>query len=211
VWAHEEALERECGYRGAQPYWDETLDAGAFTTSILLDPVYGFGGNGVGASRCIQDGPFANYTNSLGPGYLINDHCIDRTIVDFISLAALPMYANRCLAMTSWLDFWPCVEGSPHTAGHGAIGSQMTNPISSPGDPLFYLHHAWLDMLWAKWQAQSPAVRLSEMGGKNKGDLATEFPGPLFPPDLPPPGAGGGGGGGGPPPAMDLTRPADVP
>jgi hypothetical protein len=35
VWAHEQALERECGYKGGQPYWDEAFDAGSFTTSVL--------------------------------------------------------------------------------------------------------------------------------------------------------------------------------
>ncbi|KAM7188567.1 hypothetical protein V8F33_010532 [Rhypophila sp. PSN 637] len=213
VWEHEQALRRECGYTGAHPYWNETQDAGAFTTSILLDPVYGFGGNGVGASRCIADGPFANYTNALGPGYAINDHCIDRTIQDFVSWAAHKQYMDRCLAKSTWLDFWVCVEGAPHTAGHGGIGSQMSNPVSSPGDPLFYLHHAYLDMLWAKWQAQNPSVRLTEMGGKNLGDLATEFPGELFPADIPPPpgfpGAPAPGGPGAP--VFNLTRPWDVP
>ncbi|KAK0620901.1 hypothetical protein B0T14DRAFT_405614, partial [Immersiella caudata] len=210
VWAHEQALERECGYKGGQPYWDETLDAGSFTTSAILDPVFGFGGNGVGASRCIADGPFANYTNSLGPSYAINDHCIDRTIQDYVSWAAHAQYRNRCLAMTNWLDFWPCIEASPHTAGHGGVGSQMSNPISSPGDPLFFLHHAWLDQLWAQWQAADPATRLNAMGGKNKGDFATEFPGPLIPGDIPPPPGfpltppGG-------PPVINTTRPAEVP
>jgi len=211
VWAHEEALRRECGYRGAQPYWNETIDAGSFSTSALLDPVFGFGGNGVGASRCIADGPFVNYTNTLGPGYIINDHCIDRTITDFVSWAGHKQYADRCLAKANWLDFSFCVEGGPHNAGHGGVGSQMGNPISSPGDPLFYLHHAYLDMLWAKWQAVNPTVRLTEMGGKNLGGLSTEFPGELFPTDIPPPpGFPGFGGPGGPPP-VDLSRPSDVP
>ncbi|KAK1751191.1 hypothetical protein QBC47DRAFT_85536 [Echria macrotheca] len=211
VWAHEEALRRECGYRGAQPYWNETQDAGSFSTSVVLDPTTGFGGNGVGASRCIVDGPFANYTNSLGPGYLINDHCIDRSVTDFVSWAAHKQYADRCLAKSDWLSFWTCVEAAPHTSGHAGIGSQMTNPISSPGDPIFYLHHAYLDMLWAKWQALNPSVRLTEMGGKNLGNLAVEFPGELFPTDIPPPPGFNPGAGGGGPPVVDVTRPADVP
>ncbi|KAK0641977.1 hypothetical protein B0T16DRAFT_431564 [Cercophora newfieldiana] len=195
VWAHEQALEKECGYKGGQPYWDEPLDAGFFSTSVVLDPVTGFGGNGVGASRCIADGPFANYTNALGPSYAVNDHCIERTIMDFVSWATHAQYRDRCLAKTSWLDFWTCVEASPHNGGHGGVGSQMSNPISSPGDPLFFLHHAWLDQIWA-----------------HKGNLTLEFPGDLFPSGIPPPpGFPGSAPGGGGPPAPDLTRPADVP
>ena len=109
----------------------------------------------------------------------------------------------------------------------------MVNPVSSPGDPIFFLHHAWLDRLWAKWQAEDPANRLKDMTGNNRGVLGG-FPGgpsapgiPNFPgvpgggggggiPGLPggPPRGGGGGGAGGPPagiPLGNLTRPFDVP
>ena len=44
----------------------------------------------------------------------------------------------------------------------------MSNPISSPGDPVFYLHHTWLDKIWWDWQKQDLTGRLTEMGGPNK-------------------------------------------
>lgn len=43
----------------------------------------------------------------------------------------------------------------------------MLNPISSPGDPLFYMHHTWLDKIWAEWQDARPATRLMAIGGSN--------------------------------------------
>ncbi|KAK0657776.1 hypothetical protein B0T16DRAFT_386256 [Cercophora newfieldiana] len=220
IFAHEQALRKECGYTGAQPYWEEGRDAGAFSKSILLDPVLGFGGNGVGPNKCIQDGPFANYTNSLGPGYLVQDHCIDRDINDLFSTTAAAATVERCLNTTTYLDFWPCIENGPHGAGHGGIGAQMLNPVSSPGDPIFFLHHAWLDWLWAKWQAKDPKARLTDMGGNNKGVLGGVFGGPSSPGFGAPGGPGGPGfpGGGAPPPnipggftPVNLTRPNDVP
>jgi tyrosinase len=51
----------------------------------------------------------------------------------------------------------------------------MIDIWSSPGDPLFYLHHAWLDKQWFDWQAKNPAVRLSEMGGPNQGWNITQL------------------------------------
>lgn len=53
----------------------------------------------------------------------------------------------------------------PHTAGHTAIGGLQNDPFASPGDPVFYLHHAQLDRVWAIWQAQNPETRTYEIGG----------------------------------------------
>ncbi|KAK4444129.1 hypothetical protein QBC34DRAFT_309592 [Podospora aff. communis PSN243] len=212
VSAHEQALRKECGYTGAQPYWEETRDAGAFSKSVVLDPIYGFGGDGVAPDNCIADGPFANYTNSLGPGYLVNDHCIDRDINDRFSNSAAKATVDRCLGMETFITFWPCIEGGPHGAGHGGIGAQMVNPVSSPGDPIFFLHHTWLDWLWAKWQAKDPEARHVDVGGNNKGVLGGVFGGPSAPGfggggGFGPPGGGGGGGFA----PVNLTRPNDVP
>lgn len=44
----------------------------------------------------------------------------------------------------------------------------MGNPISSSGDPIFYLHHAWLDKIWWDWQSRDLPARLSEMAGENR-------------------------------------------
>ena len=32
----------------------------------------------------------------------------------------------------------------------------MLDPFNSPNDPLFFLHHANLDQLWALWEEQDP-------------------------------------------------------
>ena len=44
----------------------------------------------------------------------------------------------------------------------------MLNVFSSPGDPIFYLHHTWLDKLWWDWQSQNLTSRVKEIGGTNK-------------------------------------------
>jgi len=204
--AHEEALRNECGYAGAQPYWDEPLDAGHFSKSILLhnptNPDLTFGGDGdPSRNNCIQTGPFATYTNPIGPGYVINDHCIDRRINDAISGSAQPSVVQACMDKTTWMEFWPCIENrGPHSAGHGGVGMQMLNPVSSPGDPIFFLHHAWLDRLWSKWQLlggdeeEVRRERFGTMGGINRADLSTRTPpaGGFFQP-------------------FNITRPDDVP
>ena len=45
--------------------------------------------------------------------------------------------------------------------------SKMQNGVSSPGDPLFYLHHTWLDKIWADWQAKDKVKRVKDISGTN--------------------------------------------
>jgi tyrosinase len=149
-------------------YWDEPLDAGSFSTSVVLDPITGFGGDGSGPSNCITDGPFATFQNNLGPGYWTNTpHCINRLVNDTVSIMSGQPDVDECLAKPTYLDFWPCLETAPHIGGHGGVGGLMLDPIASPGDPIFYLHHTWLDKIWWEWQAANLPARLTDISGQN--------------------------------------------
>jgi tyrosinase len=46
------------------------------------------------------------------------------------------------------------VEGAIHSDTHNAVGGDMMGS-ASPTDPLFWLHHAFIDKTWADWQASS--------------------------------------------------------
>ena len=46
------------------------------------------------------------------------------------------------------------------------ITPQILDPIASPGDPIFYLHHTWLDKLFWEWQARDLPARLSDISGR---------------------------------------------
>lgn len=46
-----------------------------------------------------------------------------------------------------------------HGAGHNWIGGDMANIRNSPNDIVFWLHHAAVDRVWAKWQTQNPNER----------------------------------------------------
>lgn len=53
----------------------------------------------------------------------------------------------------------------------------MGNGVSSPGDPLFWLHHTWLDKLLWDWQAKDRTKRTTTITGTNIGrDSAPGFP-----------------------------------
>ena len=70
----------------------------------------------------------------------------------------------------------------------------MVNLKLSPGDPIFFLHHAWLDRLWWLWQSAAPDTRLTEIGGVN-------IPASTLPPIL----SGANGKGSPPAPFPGLT------
>jgi tyrosinase len=72
------------------------------------------------------DGPFANYTNGLGPGYKIGDHCIYRFVNDTISVMAARKYIDGCYKEQTFVDFWRCAEGAPHNGGHGGVGGKVS-------------------------------------------------------------------------------------
>lgn len=40
-----------------------------------------------------------------------------------------------------------------HGRVHNWVGGTMANPATSAEDPLFFLHHCFIDKLWADWQA----------------------------------------------------------
>jgi hypothetical protein len=111
-------------------YWQEQLDAGKFSSSIIFSPTTGFGGDGSGRGNCITTGPFANYTNHLGPGYQITDHCIDRKISNSISAGSSQAEVNKCLAMGTFAQAWPCIEAQPHGGGHAGVGAQVSATFS---------------------------------------------------------------------------------
>lgn len=61
-----------------------------------------------------------------------------------------PTQVTNTLAQTTWDSFRGSLE-SIHNTVHVRIGGQMGG-ASSPQDPLFWLHHAFIDKLWADWQ-----------------------------------------------------------
>ena len=53
------------------------------------------------------------------------------------------------------------LEGTPHNGVHGTILGDMGD-LLSPRDPIFWLHHANVDRLWALWAERHPGAFPSE-------------------------------------------------
>ena len=54
----------------------------------------------------------------------------------------------------TFAGFQTLLEGTVHGGTHNAVGGDMAGS-ASPTDPLFWLHHAFIDKVWAEWQASA--------------------------------------------------------
>jgi tyrosinase len=59
--------------------------------------------------------------------------------------------------------FGPAVEGI-HNSGHVWVGGSMSGILTAPTDPVFWMHHAEIDRLWAEWQAANPGQNPNLVG-----------------------------------------------
>ncbi|KAH6908710.1 hypothetical protein BKA70DRAFT_1400292 [Coprinopsis sp. MPI-PUGE-AT-0042] len=113
--------------------------------------------SGLGAHGCVQTRPFKDMVVHLGPGDIVDAHCLVRDINEIIK-PALTSLAVRPLYLITEFE-------SVHNGGHGLVGGEMSNVFSSPGDPLFYLHHGNLDRIWWNWQTAKPSTRMYAISG----------------------------------------------
>ncbi|KAJ7176749.1 tyrosinase [Mycena filopes] len=127
---------------------------------------------------CVADGPFAAYNLSIGPGTEVTNHCLQRAFNDHIRDAFLSgARVAEVLVQPTFEAFRVELEGAPvtqtmrlHDAGHNAVGGEMADNFSSPGDPIFYLHHAFLDKLWWQWVGMNFSSRIEEISGRSTVD-----------------------------------------
>ncbi|RYP31226.1 hypothetical protein DL767_005855 [Monosporascus sp. MG133] len=150
-------LRNECGYRAPFPWWDETRDAGNFAASGLFTSEY-FGSlplavNGQGT--CINNGAFAGKMLHIGPGSSNVERCLSRGERRDLTAQVNSNFVNTCNSRTAYADMRECNEFGPHAYGHNGVGPVMAEVAGSPGDPIFFMHHAFIDRMWKAWQNQA--------------------------------------------------------
>ncbi|KAI0470098.1 amino acid transporter [Xylariaceae sp. FL0804] len=183
---HERMVREECGYTGRMAYWDEvgeleTLDS--IADSELWSTEY-FGGNGSGDENCITDGPFVNLTLRFNQDGSATEKCLTRIFSQSQFSTAAQDNIDECNAIDNYTEAWDCWSRDPHSAGHGGVGGIMSDATLSPGDPVFYLHHSYLDKLFWEWQNIDIESRLTDMGGPNipagENPRRSDYPGPEY-------------------------------
>ncbi|KAH7069317.1 hypothetical protein FB567DRAFT_573808 [Paraphoma chrysanthemicola] len=154
--------------------------------STGLPPLYIPAGTGGG---CVKSGPFKDMTVNLGPaaldltngtsiangdGLSYNPRCLKRDLTDYCNqkFANASAVASLILKNKNVADFQLNMQGVPgsgnlgvHGGGHYSMGGDPGRDVfTSPGDPLFYLHHGMIDRTWWIWQQLDRSTRFGAQG-----------------------------------------------
>ncbi|SPO00297.1 related to monophenol monooxygenase (tyrosinase) [Cephalotrichum gorgonifer] len=148
-----------------------------------LPPIYLPPGSGGG---CVTSGPFKDMKVNLGPAALdapggvvvtnpdgplaYNPRCLSRSLTDEVNkkYSNVTAILNLLLKSKTINDFQMTMQGVPgsgnigvHGGGHYSLGGDPGRDVyTSPGDPVFYLHHSQIDRMWWTWQMLSPSSRI---------------------------------------------------
>jgi hypothetical protein len=74
-----------------------------------------------------------------------------------------PQQVQDTLDLNTYDRFRVDLEVIIHNAPHRWVEGVMAD-LGSPGDPVFYLHHCWIDLLWAQWQLLHPGASFVSSG-----------------------------------------------
>ena len=145
-------------------YWDSTLDShlpnpehSAIWTSEYL-------GNNWGP---VTTGPAANWQPGQGCGSTLTRYSgiSGRTIIQ--------SDIDLLLSKTTFQEIACCDLENAHGALHGFVGGpdgQMGGMVCAPNDPVFFLHHTFIDCLWEEFRQGSQTTSIEfeypvNMGG----------------------------------------------
>ncbi|MCB5166513.1 tyrosinase family protein [Streptomyces bambusae] len=154
------------------PYWDWTQDRSP--ASSLWAPDF-LGGTGRDLDGQVMDGPFAYGSGNWELKVKIDENPFLRrqlglsprapelpTKAEVESVLAIDEYDTEPWNSTCATGFRNHLEGwrgpNVHNRVHLWVGGQMATGVS-PNDPAFWLHHAFVDKLWAQWQRRHPRSR----------------------------------------------------
>lgn len=126
------------------PFWDWSMDVATFKTSEIWSDEYM--GN---AQGCVVSGLPGGWEYP----YKTKKPCVERK-VEFRN--SLPDSRKIALFIQDTPQFDKFVKNLEltHNGAHAAIGGNMAGKVgkASPSDPMFYLHHAFIDAIYFKWQ-----------------------------------------------------------
>jgi tyrosinase len=112
---------------------------------------------------------------ALSKPALLRSWSVTRTGADMNQMPTRRL-VQAVLARTTFTGFQRDLE-AVHGGVHNAIGGDMMTS-HSPADPIFFLHHANVDRLWAQWQAAQ--AKAGKANAKPPNANETLLPSSLF-------------------------------
>jgi hypothetical protein len=154
-------------------YWDWTKDSQAPEKSIIWQNKY-FGGNGSSKDKCVTGSKFAMQLKYP------NIHCLKRAfkggskLSSFSNGPSIEMILSR---NSDYSGIAKALESSPHATVHMQVGGKGgdVSTMYSTNDPIFFLHHTFIDMLWAEWQARNGEKGLTYGSSIKSTDILVGF------------------------------------
>jgi len=157
------------------PYWDWTVDRSP--NSSLWGEGF-LGGNGRRSDRRVMTGPFAyggghwtikesvtegefltrEFARPRDPIALPTKDELDWAMRDSLYDTA-PWNSTSSRGFRNKLEGWTSGVGNSrfrnHNRVHRWVGGHMLG-AASVNDPVFWLHHSFIDLLWSRWQGRHP-------------------------------------------------------
>ncbi|MCX2545705.1 tyrosinase family protein [Pseudomonas sp. COW5] len=142
------------------PYWNWQISGtdNPFTSNFM-------GGNGDNTqNQQVTTGPFSNNQSAFIVSVWDEGTGSAALRRDLGAAGALPTQEAIISALNRtpyWMEpgGWENIsENELHNPVHAWIGGNMME-ASSPNDPLFFLHHCHLDLLWERWKRQHPNIQ----------------------------------------------------
>ncbi|WP_053728212.1 tyrosinase family protein [Streptomyces sp. WM6378] len=170
----EQALQR-VNSRVTLPYWDWTRDNSP-ASSLWSDDF--MGGNGRRGDFQVMTGPFAyvrgqweisvNVTEGrfltrdmgrpMNPIRLPTPDDVARALADPVYDVA-PWNSTSRTGFRNKIEGWTTGSGEARFRNHNQVHRWVSGIMvgaAAVNDPVFWLHHAYIDSLWSRWQAAHP-------------------------------------------------------
>ncbi|KXN72579.1 Di-copper centre-containing protein [Conidiobolus coronatus NRRL 28638] len=132
------------------------------------------GGNGgSGRGGCIQSGTFSGWrVQSANNGCTRRYFARGTTIPSWTAPEILDNYLNQ---RTRYDDIRQQVESTGHALVHTGIGGNNGDMsfMYSTNDPIFWLHHGFIDYIWWEWQQRHPSAANDYPSNPSNTRLAT--------------------------------------
>ncbi|KXN69350.1 Di-copper centre-containing protein [Conidiobolus coronatus NRRL 28638] len=152
-------------------YWNWSEDFQNPHLSTVWQSTY-LGGNGASWDKVVRNGVYANI-KLLHPKshYLKRDFNRGSKIASWDDPSIIQMLIE---GSSDFDQFSDAIMLGPHTKVHDYVGGNDgdVQEMYSPNDPLFWLHHAFMDMLWRSWQILKgdKGLGYSTRNGKNPSE-----------------------------------------